>query len=133
MLLTKRSHQSTIFQTFQCSNKRSPITSCHFWNLKVRVCSHFTSMLSVKKDNSYVFFSLNIIVWTSKAHRSDIFRLLSGCVKIHQIYHVINEITSQFFFKLCITLPCHERLLFRTCLAGNLYDLDKRSSSKCKI
>ena len=42
---------------------------------------------------------------------------MSGLVKIHQIPLVIFETTSQFFFKLCITLQCHERQLFCTFLA----------------
>ena len=52
--------------------------------------------------------------------------------KIHQILHVIFETTSQFFFKLSITLQCHERWLFCTFLAETLYDFYKRSSSKSK-
>ena len=30
MLWTKRAHQSTIFQTFECFNESSPNSSCHF-------------------------------------------------------------------------------------------------------
>ena len=56
MLWTKRVHQSTIFQTFECSNESSPNSSCHFWNHKVRVYSNFASLFSVMKDNSSVFF-----------------------------------------------------------------------------
>ena len=55
------------------------------------------------------FFSSNLILWTKIAHQSNIFGLLSGWVKIHQILHVIFETTSQFFFKICFTLQCHER------------------------
>ena len=43
------------------------------------------------------------------------------------------ETASQFFFKPCITLQCHDRQLFCTFLAGTIHDLDKRSQSKCKI
>ena len=63
---------------------------------------------------------------------SEIFRLLSGWVKIHQIPYVMFETTSQFFFKLFIILQCHEKL-FCTFLAETVHDLDKRSPSKCKI
>ena len=48
---------------------------------------------------------------------------------IHQIPHVIFETKSQ----LRITLQCHERQLFCTFLAKALYNLNKRSPSKCKI
>ena len=49
------------------------------------------------------------VLRTEIAHRSETFGLLSGWVKIHQILHVIFETTSQFFFKLCITLQCHDK------------------------
>ena len=43
MLYTKKSHQSTIFHTFECSNESSPNYSCPFWNQKYRVFkSYFT-------------------------------------------------------------------------------------------
>ena len=46
-------------------------------------------------------------------------KTLSGWVKVQQILHIIFESKSQFFFKLCITLHCH--------------DLSKRNLSKWKI
>ena len=134
MLWTKRAHQSTIFQTFECSNESSPNSSCHFWNHKVRVYSNFASLFSVMKDNSSVFFlAQTFILWTKRARRSEIFRLLSGWVKIQQILYAMFETASQFFFKLCITLQCHERYLFCSFLADPVHDLDKRSPSKYKI
>ena len=36
------------------------------------------------------------MLWTKRAHLKEIFRLLSGWVKIHQVPHVMFEITSQF-------------------------------------
>ena len=81
---------------------------------------------------SQYFLSQTFILWTKGAHRSEIFRLLSGWVKIHQIPYVMFETTSQFFFKLFITLQCHEKL-FCTFLAETVHDFDKRSPSKCKI
>ena len=93
MLWTKRAHQSKIFQTFECSNESPPNSSCHYQNHKVRVYSNFASLFNVMKDNSSVF------IWL---------RLLRGWVKIHQIPHVIFETTSQFFFKLCTNLQCHD-------------------------
>ena len=79
-----------------------------------------------------IFLSQTFILWTKRAHRSEIFRRLSGWVKIHRIPYVMFETTSQFFFKLSITLQCHEKL-FCTFLAETVHDLDKRSPSKCKI
>ena len=49
------------------------------------------------KDNSSVFLQLKpCILWTKKAHRKEIFRILSGWVKIRQITHVIFETAASF-------------------------------------
>ena len=66
MLWTKKAHQSTLSQTFECSNESSFNCSCHFWNLKIRVYSSFESLFSFMKDNSSVFFSSNIIYFGQK-------------------------------------------------------------------
>ena len=42
------------------------------------------------------------------SQKSEILGLWSGWVKIHKIYPVIFETTSQFFLKLRITLHCQE-------------------------
>ena len=60
MFWTKRAHQCTLDQFFECSNKSSPNSSCQFWNHKVRVCSNFASLFSVMKDNSSLFISSNL-------------------------------------------------------------------------
>ena len=106
---TKRTHQSTVFQTFQCSNESSPNSSRYFWNHKVMVYSNFASVFSVMRDNSVFLLLKPCIVWAKRAHWKEIFSLLSSWVKIHQIPHVRFETTSQFFFKLYITLQCYER------------------------
>ena len=138
MLWTKKAHQSTFYQTFECLfecfNENSPNFACHFWNHQVRVYWNFASLFSVIKDNSSVFLYLKpCILWRKRAHRKKTFRHLIGWVKISQISHVIFEITSHFLFNLCITLQCHESQLFCTLLAESLYDLEKRNRSKCKI
>ena len=79
-----------------------------------------------------IYLSQTFILWTKRAHRSEIFRLLSGWVKIHQIPYVMFETTNHFFFKLFITLQCHEKVSC-TFLAETVHDLDKRSPSECKI
>ena len=79
-----------------------------------------------------IFLSQTFILLTKRAHQGEIFRLWSGWVKIHQIPYVMFETTSQFFFKLFITLQCHEKLLC-TFLAETVHDLDKTSPSKCEI
>ena len=72
--------------------------------------------------SSLFFLSQTFTLWAKRAHRSEVFRLLSGWVKIHQIPYVMFETTSQFFFKLFITLQCHEKI-FCTFLAETVHDL----------
>ena len=105
MLWKKRAHQSTIFQTFECSNESSLIASCQFWNRKASVYPNFASLFSVMKLLS---ISVAQTLYTLDKKSPKIFRLLSDLVKIHQIPHVIIETSSQFFFRICNTLQCHE-------------------------
>ena len=84
MLLTKRAHHCTIFQNLSALMTAHPITYA--------ILHYFI----VIKD---IFFWLKPhIVWTKLAHRSEMFGLLSGWVKIHQIPHVIFRTKSHFFF-----------------------------------
>ena len=101
ILWTKRAHQSTTFQAFECSNESSTNSSCHFWNHKVRVYSNFVSLLSVMKDNSAVFFLLKpCILWTKRAHQKEIFRLLSGWVKITKFLMSYSKPQASFSLSL---------------------------------
>ena len=101
MFWTKIAHQSAVFQTFECFDESSTDSSCHFWNYKVRFYSSFASVFSVMKDNSlqmYSFVAQTLYTLNKRAHRKEIFRLLSGWVKIHQIPHVIFKTTNLGFF-----------------------------------
>ena len=113
-----------IFKFLSALMKVHPIPHASFETTR----SRFTQILHLC---SLYFLSQTLILWTKRAHRSEIFRLLSGWVKIHQIPFMF-ETASQFFFKLFITLQCHEKL-FCTFLAETVNDFDKRSPSKCKI
>ena len=123
------------FQTFGYSNESLPNSSCHFWNHKIRVYSNFASLFSGMKDNSCAFFfSAQTLHTLDKiAHWSEMFELLSGWVKIHHILHVIFETTSQFFFKLCITLQCHGRKVFCTFLAETLFEKESTTVQNFRL
>ena len=54
--------------------------------------------------STYIFY-----VGQKDPIKVPILTLSSALVKICQIPHVIVQTTSQFFFKFCITLECHER------------------------
>ena len=62
-----------------------------------------------RKITPLYFLSQTFILWTKRAHRSEIFRLLIVWVKIHPISYVIFETTSQLFFKLYLTFQYHGR------------------------
>ena len=134
MLWTKRAHQSTIFQTFECSNQNSPNFLCHFWNHKVRVYLNFASLFSVMKDNSSVFFfSSNLICFGQKepieVKFSD-FRVDGW--KFTKFLKSYLKPQVSFYLKFT-SLFSVTRELFCTFLAETLYDLDKRNPSNCKI
>ena len=114
-----------IFKFLSALMKVHPIPHANFETTRLR-------FIQILHHCSLYFLSQTFILWTKRAHRSEIFRLLSGWVKIQQIPSVMFETTSQFFFKLFITLQCHEKL-FCTFLAETVHDFDKRSPSKCKI
>ena len=107
--LDKKSPSMYTFSDFECSNESSPYFLCHFWKHKVRVYSKFTSLFIIMKDNSSVFILVQNSYTLDKNSVSEIFGLLICLVKIHQIPHVIFETASQFLFKFCIILQCHER------------------------
>ena len=97
LLSTKVAHQSANLQTFQWLRQCLPNTSRHFSNKK-----------SWKIILLYSF-RWNFMCYWQKYHiKVQIFRLVTASIKIHQIAHVIFETKSQFFFKCCITLHCHE-------------------------
>ena len=56
------------------------------------------------------FFSSNITYLSQKYPiKAQIFRFSTARVKIHQLCHVIFQTNIEFFFKVWITLQCHER------------------------
>ena len=56
----------------------------------------------------YFFIWKFICFGQNKPIKVQIFRLATACMKINQILHVICQATTQFFFKFCITLQCHD-------------------------
>ena len=80
-----------------------------FFKQKGSFSSKFESLLSVMRDNFPVFFQQKLyMLLTKEAYQSANFEIVTVCIKIYQIFHVIFGTKSQFFFKLCITLKCHE-------------------------
>ena len=107
LLWIKGSHQSPNFDTFKCSGKNLPYSSPHFPNHKsvfLQILHHSVSW----KITPLYFFRSNVICFAQKEPiKVEILRISSTQVKIHQI-PLTFETTTQFFFKFCFTLQCHE-------------------------
>ena len=70
----------------------------------------FETISHFSRHNSFILFSSNFTYfWQKYPIKVQIFRFFTARVKIHQISHVIFQTKSEFFFKLWITLQCHER------------------------
>ena len=104
------SHQSLNLGTFECSGESLPNSSCHFSNNKsvfLQILHH--SSVSWKITPLYFFSSKIIYFGLKEPINVQIFET-SKCSG----QNLSNSLcqfwtTSQFLFKFCITLPCHER------------------------
>ena len=109
--LAQKEHiKMKMFETFKCSDQNPSNSSCQFWNVKsipLQILHHYSlswQITPLSTSSSYFFyFGLKDPI------KIPILRLSSALVKICHIPHVIFQTTSQFFFKFCITLQCHER------------------------
>ena len=103
-------------------------------NSQVNFFSNFASFFVVITHNSPVSFKLiYFLLCIKEPNKVPVLRLSCALVKICQIPLVIFQTTSQFFFKFCITLKCHELYLLCTFLGQTLYTLHKRDQSKCNF
>ena len=105
-----------IFKFLSALMKVHPIPHANFETTRSRFIQilHHCSMSCLL----CIFLSQTFILWTKRAHQKEIFRLLSGWVKIHQIPYVMFVTTSQFFFKLSSLFSVK---LFCTFLAETVY------------
>ena len=77
---------------------------------QVSFSSNFVSLFSVMEDNSSELFLAQTLYTLIKRSplKCKFLRLLSAWAKICQISQVNFETTSQFAFKFCMILQCHE-------------------------
>ena len=107
-----------------------------FFKAQASFPSNVASLISAIKQNSPIlFFSWKIMYFIQKKPiKMQIFEIFSSAwVKIRQIPHVIFESTSQFSFRCCINIQCHQATLPEIFLAQRLCTLFKRSPLKCKF
>ena len=111
LLWAKGSHESSNFDTFECSGQNLPNSSCHFPSNKsifLQILHHSSiswkiTPLYFLAQTIYTLLKRNPLNWKP-------LRLLSAHqVKICQIPYVNFETASQFLYKFCIPLQCHER------------------------
>ena len=110
LLWAKGPHQSSNFDTFECSGENLPHSSCHFSSNKsvfLQILHHSMSM----KDNSSLLFLVQTIYTLLKRSllKLKFLRLSSAQVKICQISYVSFEKPSRFLSKFCILIQFHER------------------------
>ena len=69
----------------------------------------FCIFFIVMTNSSPVSFKLiHFLLWFEKNPKDQILRLSSALAKISQIPYVIFESKSQFSFKFCINIQCHQ-------------------------
>ena len=77
-------------------------TNQFFFKFCISLQCHQTKLLyTFLAQTLYTLFKRNLL-------KCKFLRLLRGLVKICQILHVNFETTSQFLFKFCIILHCHD-------------------------
>ena len=108
-----------------------------FLKAQVSFPSNVVSKFSAVKQNSSILFLAQTlyIFFKTKSLKCKFFRFLSALAKTCQIPHVNFELLSQFLFKYCIILHCHDTKIHvnfklmhfllwikgpRTCSGGNL-------------
>ena len=80
-----------------------------FFLKKVCSSSNSASLFSVMRHNTSALFHLKFICFGQEEPiKVQIFSLSTAHMKINQIPYVIFQATSQFSFKFCITLQCHD-------------------------
>ena len=81
-----------------------------FLKAQVIFPSNFTSIFSAIKHNSSAFFFCSNIVYFGQRSplKCKFLRFSSAWVKICQTPHFSFEMTSQFLFRFCIILHCHD-------------------------
>ena len=128
MLWTKRANQCTIFQTFECSNESLINSLNHFWNRKVRVCSNSASLFSVMKDDSCSFLGESSCTSDKNSPSKWMFWTFEWLGGLN-----FKNPSSQFFFKLCITLMSWEVTLLYFFSQNFIWFLRLEPTSKRKI
>ena len=104
-----------------------------FWNHMIRFIQNLHHCSVSWKITPLQFLAQTLYTFDKKITLKKTFQTfeLLGKNWLNSSCHIWNH--KSVFFKLCVTIQCHERLLFCTFYAETLYDLNKKSPSKSKI
>ena len=95
-----------IFETFECSDQNSS-NSCHFWNSKSVLLQFFYQSWVASNITSLYFPSWSIIYFRQmQPVKEQIFEIFK-CSGQDLLSSSCQFWTSQFLFKFCIFLHCH--------------------------
>ena len=99
-----------IFETFECSGQILSNSLCQFWSDKlIPLQIWYPSSVSWKITPSYFLAQTIYTLLKRSLLKWKFLRLSSAKVKICQNPHVSFEVTSQFLFKFCVIVHCHDR------------------------
>ena len=111
LLWTKRSYQSSNFDTYKCSGENLQNSSCHFPSATSQLLFKFCITLQCHErifpctfsaQTIYTFLKRSSLKW-------KLLRLSSARVKFCQIPYANFETTNWFLSKFCIPFQFHER------------------------
>ena len=123
-----------MFETFECLGQNLSNFSCQFRNEKLipfQILHHYSMLrhaTPLQTLSSYIFyFELKHTI------KLSIYRFSSALVKFCQITHGILQTTSQFFFKYCIILQCHEKKTLLYFFSSNIEYFVQKKPIKVQI
>ena len=106
MLFRNVAHQRVTFRLATGHIKIHQIPHAIF-GTKSQFLLKLWTLFSVVKQNSFVFYHLNLyMLWAKRSNQSANFQTFVCSHKINQMSYVIFQTTSRLFFKFCITLQC---------------------------
>ena len=107
----KEPFKVTLFGTLKGSGQNLSNALCQFWNDKSIPFQIFYPSSVLWKITLLYFFSSNNIYFAQKEYikMKILMRLSSARVKIRQIPHVNFKMTSQFLFRFCVVVHCHDK------------------------
>ena len=135
VLCSKEAHESANFWYFQVLRSKFVKFLMSFLKPQVSFPSDVASIFSSIKQNFLILFLAQRSCTLTKRSplNCKFLRFSSAWVKIRQIPHVIFESTSQFSFKCCINIQCHQAKLLYTFFSWKIMYFNQKKPIKVQI